>query len=43
MAGRAAHGSKFELGIDANMKMGHFLAKLSDLERGLRSRRHTRW
>ena len=38
VAGRAAHGSKFELGIDANMKMGHFLAKLSDLERGLRSR-----
>ena len=25
IAGRAAHGSKFELGIDANMKMGHFL------------------
>ena len=38
VAGRAAHGSKFELGIDANMKMGHFLARLSDLERGLRSR-----
>jgi len=38
VAGRAAHGSKFELGIDANMKMGQFLAKLSDLERGLRSR-----
>jgi len=38
VAGRAAHGSKFELGIDANMKMGHFLAKLSDLERDLRSR-----
>jgi acetylornithine deacetylase len=37
-AGRAAHGSKFELGIDANMKMGHFLAKLSELERDLRSR-----
>jgi len=36
--GRAAHGSKFELGIDANMKMGHFLARLSELERGLRSR-----
>jgi acetylornithine deacetylase len=36
--GRAAHGSKFELGIDANMKMGHFLAGLSDLERDLRSR-----
>jgi acetylornithine deacetylase len=36
VAGRAAHGSKFELGIDANMKMGHFLAKLSDLEHALR-------
>ena len=38
VAGRAAHGSKFELGIDANMKMGHFLAGLSQLERDLRSR-----
>jgi acetylornithine deacetylase/succinyl-diaminopimelate desuccinylase family protein len=38
VAGRAAHGSKFEMGVDANMKMGHFLAKLSDLERDLRSR-----
>ena len=38
VAGRAAHGSKFEFGIDANMKMGHFLAKLSELERDLRSR-----
>jgi acetylornithine deacetylase len=38
VAGRAAHGSKFEIGIDANMKMGHFLARLSDLERDLRSR-----
>jgi acetylornithine deacetylase len=37
-AGRAAHGSKFELGIDANMKMGHFLAMLSELERDLRRR-----
>jgi acetylornithine deacetylase len=37
-AGRAAHGSKFELGIDANMKMGHFLGKLSELERDLRRR-----
>jgi len=36
--GRAAHGSKFELGIDANMKMGLFLAKLSELERELRER-----
>jgi len=38
VAGRAAHGSRFELGIDANMKMGQFLAKLSLLERNLRSR-----
>ena len=38
VAGRAAHGSKFELGIDANMKMGQFLGKLSELERDLRSR-----
>jgi acetylornithine deacetylase len=36
--GRAAHGSKFELGIDANMKMGLFLARLSELERDLRTR-----
>ena len=39
IAGRAAHGSKFELGIDANMKMGHFLSGLSELERDLRARR----
>jgi acetylornithine deacetylase len=38
VTGRAAHGSKFDLGIDANMKMGKFLAKLGDLERDLRSR-----
>ncbi len=37
-AGRAAHGSKFALGIDANMKMGQFLAGLSELERDLRAR-----
>ena len=36
--GRAAHGSKFQFGIDANMKMGHFLARLSELERDLRTR-----
>src|SRR5262249_36514879 len=36
--GRAAHGSKFELGIDANMKMGQFLHSLSSLERDLRHR-----
>ena len=38
VAGRAAHGSKFELGIDANLKMGRFLAELSALERELRAR-----
>jgi acetylornithine deacetylase len=38
VAGRAAHGSKFELGIDANMKMGQFLCRLSELERDLRRR-----
>ncbi len=37
--GRAAHGSKFDLGIDSNMKMGHFLARLSLLERELRARK----
>lgn len=36
--GRAAHGSKFEQGIDANMKMGKFLAALETLERALRER-----
>jgi acetylornithine deacetylase len=36
--GRAAHGSRFDLGIDANMKMGQFLAGLSQLERDLRAR-----
>jgi acetylornithine deacetylase len=36
--GRAAHGSKFNLGIDANMKMGQFLHRLSKLERELRAR-----
>ena len=34
ITGRAAHGSKFDLGIDANMKMGQFLSRLSALERG---------
>jgi acetylornithine deacetylase len=36
--GRAAHGSKFELGIDANLKMGAFLHHLAALERDLRAR-----
>jgi acetylornithine deacetylase len=38
VAGRAAHGSKFDLGIDANMKMGQFLNGLAALERTLRAR-----
>ncbi len=37
--GRAAHGSKFELGIDANMMMGRFLYRLAGLERELRARK----
>jgi acetylornithine deacetylase len=36
--GRAAHGSKFDQGIDANMKMGAFLTGLAVLERDLRAR-----
>ena len=36
--GRAAHGSKFESGIDANMMMGRFLSDLAKLERDLRTR-----
>ncbi|MCI0584332.1 MAG: M20/M25/M40 family metallo-hydrolase [Chloroflexi bacterium] len=35
--GRAAHGSRFEEGIDANLRMGRFLARLDDLERRLRA------
>ena len=37
--GRAAHGSRFEEGIDANMAMGRFLGRLSNLERSLRRRK----
>ncbi len=36
--GRAAHGSKFEQGVDANMRMGRFLGELDKLERELRAR-----
>jgi len=36
--GRAAHGSRFEQGIDANMRMGRFLAELDHLEQALRAR-----
>ncbi|HET6341919.1 MAG TPA: M20/M25/M40 family metallo-hydrolase, partial [Gemmatimonadota bacterium] len=35
--GRAAHGSRFEEGIDANLRMGRFLARLEELERRLRT------
>lgn len=34
--GRAAHGSRFQEGIDANMRMGRFLAQLDHLERAVR-------
>lgn len=34
--GRAAHGSRFEEGIDANMRMGRLLAELEKQERSLR-------
>jgi acetylornithine deacetylase len=34
--GRAAHGSRFEEGIDANLKMGRVLAQLEQLEGTLR-------
>lgn len=36
--GRAAHGSRFQEGVDANMHMGRFLAGLQELERELRER-----
>lgn len=36
--GRAAHGSRVDLGVDANLRMGRFLAALGDLERQLRAR-----
>ena len=36
--GRAAHGSRFEEGIDANIRMGRFLAQLDNLEQELRQR-----
>jgi acetylornithine deacetylase/succinyl-diaminopimelate desuccinylase family protein len=35
--GRAAHGSQFTLGVDANMRMGRFLARLDALEKELRA------
>ncbi len=36
--GRAAHGSRFMEGVDANMRMGRFLGKLDELEQELRQR-----
>jgi acetylornithine deacetylase len=36
--GRAAHGSRYQEGIDANMRMGRFLAQLDELEAELRHR-----
>ena len=36
--GRAAHGSRYMEGIDANMRMGRFLCGLEKLERELRQR-----
>jgi acetylornithine deacetylase len=36
--GRAAHGSRFEEGVDANLHMGRFLSRLDGLERELRAR-----
>jgi acetylornithine deacetylase len=36
--GRAAHGSRFFEGIDANMRMGRFLARLDRFEQELRLR-----
>ncbi len=36
--GRAAHGSRFREGIDANMRMGRFLNELEKLERELLDR-----
>ena len=36
--GKAAHGSRFFEGIDANMRMGRFLGRLDRLEQELRAR-----
>ena len=35
--GRAAHGSRFDLGVDANIRMGRVLYELETLERALRA------
>ncbi|MCA9998615.1 MAG: ArgE/DapE family deacylase [Anaerolineales bacterium] len=39
VTGRAAHGSLYDVGIDANMRMGRFLAELEKLEIVLRTER----
>jgi acetylornithine deacetylase len=36
--GRAAHGSRYDEGVDANIRMGRVLARLDQLERSLRLR-----
>lgn len=36
--GRAAHGSRYFEGIDANLRMGRFLGRLEGLEQALRAR-----
>ncbi|MDX2179945.1 MAG: M20/M25/M40 family metallo-hydrolase [Bryobacteraceae bacterium] len=41
--GKAAHGSRFDEGIDANLKMGRFLAKLDEFEQELRARTPHKW
>ena len=37
--GRAAHGSRFDLGVDANLALGRILAAVADLEGEVRARR----
>jgi len=39
VSGKAAHGSRPQLGIDANLKMGRFLHELERLEQELRARK----
>jgi acetylornithine deacetylase len=39
VAGKAAHGSRPQLGIDANLKMGRFLHELDQLEQELLARK----
>jgi acetylornithine deacetylase len=36
--GHAAHGSRYQEGVDANLRMGRFLARLEQLEQELRTR-----